>query len=631
MIKAEHVSFEYFRRDENGNVSDMVEAVKDVSLQIKQGEFIGILGCNGSGKSTFAKLLNALLEPVEGEIRITGINTREDVWNIRRRTGMVFQNPDNQIIGTVVEEDVAFGPENLGVPTDEIWNRVSEALETVGMTAYRTASPNRLSGGQKQRIAIAGILAMQPQCIIFDESTAMLDPKGRQEVLQAAHMLNREKGITILFITHNMEEVIQADRLVIMHRGELAAVGTPEEIFSHTEQIAAYGLELPRIAEFAVRLKEEGIPIRGTILNEERLVAELDRCIKEKAGKSVMQMQSEASHSQADGVWHGGQTAYDERMDERRERQTAYDESCETAGFQKHTLSAAAYSGLILDHVSYIYNPGTIYEQKALQEVSLSFAKGEFVAIIGHTGSGKSTLIQMLNGLLKPSSGHVYFEGKGVYEKGYNRTHLREKVGVIFQYPESQLFAETVLEDVCFGPKNLKLPLLEVQKRAFEAIAAVGLKDDIYDSSPFELSGGQKRRVAIAGVLAMKPDILVLDEPVAGLDPLGRRELLSMLQDLRRQGMTIVLVSHSMEDVAEYAERVIILDHGRVDFDGSMQAAFRDETHLQELGLDVPEVTHFMRYLQAKGYPVDAEKYRMEDAVQEVTACFSGLELHNRR
>lgn len=598
MIKAEHVSFEYFRRDENGNVSDMVEAVKDLSLQIKQGEFVGILGCNGSGKSTFAKLLNALLEPVEGEILIAGVSTREEAWNIRRSTGMVFQNPDNQIIGTLVEEDVAFGPENLGVPTDEIWSRVSEALEAVGMTAYRTASPNRLSGGQKQRVAIAGVLAMQPRCIIFDESTAMLDPQGRQEVLQAAHMLNREKGITILFITHSMEEVIQADRVVIIHQGELVAEGTPEEIFSHTEQIAAYGLELPRIAEFAMRLKANGIPIRGTILDEDRLVSELNRCIMEKAGKPVIQMQSEASPSRADDVKHGEQ---------------------------------AARSGLILDHISYIYNPGTVYEQKALQEVSLSFAKGEFAAIIGHTGSGKSTLIQLLNGLLKPSAGSVYFEGNDVYEKGYNRTHLREKVGVVFQYPEYQLFAETVLEDVSFGPKNLKLPLLEVQKRAFEAIAAVGLKDDIYDSSPFELSGGQKRRVAIAGVLAMKPDILVLDEPVAGLDPVGRRELLQLLRELRNQGMTIVLVSHSMEDVAEYAERVIILNHGRVDFDGKTQEAFRDVEHLQELGLDVPEVTHFMRRLQAEGYLVDAEKYRMEDAVQEVTAYFSEAVRHDRR
>ena len=598
MIKAEHVSFEYFRRDENGNVSDMVEAVKDLSLEVKQGEFIGILGCNGSGKSTFAKMLNALLDPTEGEIWIEGMSTKDsaNTWNIRENTGMVFQNPDNQIIGTIVEEDVAFGPENLGVPTDEIWSRVSAALETVGMTAYREQSPNRLSGGQKQRVAIAGVLAMQPKCIIFDESTAMLDPKGRQEVLKAAHMLNREKGITILFITHNMEEVVEADRIVVMNLGKLVAEGTPQEIFSHPEQMQEYGLELPRITELAVRLKKNGIPINGTILDEDTLVSELERVAERMAGG------------------HVGRTSY-----------MGQEVQAEQAGnTEREDRTEVMRSGLILDHISYRYNPGTIYEYPALQDVSLSFAKGEFVAIIGHTGSGKSTLIQQFNGLLEPDSGHIYFEGKDVFEKGYNRTHLREKVGLVFQYPEYQLFAETVLEDVSFGPKNLKLPLLEVQQRAFQAIEAVGLSDAVYDSSPFELSGGQKRRVAIAGVLAMQPDILVLDEPVAGLDPVGRKELLQMLRQLNQKGMTIVLVSHNMEDVAEYADRVIVMNQGTVDFDGKTAEVFQREEYLQELGLDIPVITHVMKRLREEGYQVNAGEYRMQRAVEELTAYLSG-------
>ena len=606
MIKAEHVSFEYFRRDENGNVSDMVEAVKDLSLEVKQGEFIGILGCNGSGKSTFAKMLNTLLDPTEGEIRIEGMSTRDEsnTWNIRKNTGMVFQNPDNQIIGTIVEEDVAFGPENLGVPTDEIWSRVADALETVGMTAYREQSPNRLSGGQKQRVAIAGVLAMQPKCIIFDESTAMLDPKGRQEVLRAAHMLNREKGITILFITHNMEEVVEADWIVVMNLGKLVAEGTPQEIFSHPEQMQEYGLELPRITELAVRLKKNGIPINGTILDEDILVSEIENVAGQLSGgyagrAAYMGQKTQAEH-----------TAYIEQK-----AQAEY-----TGDTEREDPAEVMRSGLILDHVSYRYNPGTIYEYPALRDVSLSLAKGEFVAIIGHTGSGKSTLIQQFNGLLEPDSGHIYFEGKDVFEKGYNRTHLREKVGLVFQYPEYQLFAETVLEDVSFGPKNLKLPLLEVQQRAFQAIEAVGLSDAVYDSSPFELSGGQKRRVAIAGVLAMRPDILVLDEPVAGLDPVGRKELLQMLQQLNQKGMTIVLVSHNMEDVAEYADRVIVMNQGTVDFDGKTAEVFQREEYLQELGLDIPVVTHVMKRLQEEGYQVNAGEYRMQRAVEELAA-----------
>lgn len=627
MIKAEHVSFEYFRRDENGNVSDMVEAVKDLSLEVKQGEFIGILGCNGSGKSTFAKMLNALLDPTEGEIWIEGMSTKDsaNTWNIRENTGMVFQNPDNQIIGTIVEEDVAFGPENLGVPTDEIWSRVSAALETVGMTAYREQSPNRLSGGQKQRVAIAGVLAMQPKCIIFDESTAMLDPKGRQEVLRAAHMLNREKGITILFITHNMEEVVEADRIVVMNLGKLVAEGTPQEIFSHPEQMQEYGLELPRITELAVRLKKNGIPINGTILDEDTLVSELERVAERMAGGRVGQISYMSQSAQTERTYrkagsHTGQSAQTEHVAYMKQETQAE----QTENTEREDRTEVMRSGLILDHISYRYNPGTIYEYPALQDVSLSFAKGEFVAIIGHTGSGKSTLIQQFNGLLEPDSGHIYFEGKDVFEKGYNRTHLREKVGLVFQYPEYQLFAETVLEDVSFGPKNLKLPLLEVQQRAFQAIEAVGLSDVVYDSSPFELSGGQKRRVAIAGVLAMQPDILVLDEPVAGLDPVGRKELLQMLRQLNQKGMTIVLVSHNMEDVAEYADRVIVMNQGTVDFDGKTAEVFQREEYLQELGLDIPVITHVMKRLREEGYQVNAGEYRMQRAVEELTAYLSG-------
>lgn len=590
IVEAKNLTFEYIRRDEEGNVEGITTAVDNVNIDIKAGDFVAVLGHNGSGKSTFAKHLNALVMPTEGTVYVDGMDTKDsgNTLSIRQTAGMVFQNPDNQIIGTIVEEDVAFGPENLGVPTDEIWSRVADALETVGMTAYREQSPNRLSGGQKQRVAIAGVLAMQPKCIIFDESTAMLDPKGRQEVLRAAHMLNREKGITILFITHNMEEVVEADRIVVMNLGKLVAEGTPQEIFSHPEQMQEYGLELPRITELAVRLKKNGIPINGTILDEDTLVSEIENV---------------AEH-----------TAYIEQK-----AQAEY-----TGDTEREDLAEVMRSGLILDHVSYRYNPGTIYEYPALRDVSLSFAKGEFVAIIGHTGSGKSTLIQQFNGLLEPDSGHIYFEGKDVFEKGYNRTHLREKVGLVFQYPEYQLFAETVLEDVSFGPKNLKLPLLEVQQRAFQAIEAVGLSDAVYDSSPFELSGGQKRRVAIAGVLAMQPDILVLDEPVAGLDPVGRKELLQMLQQLNQKGMTIVLVSHNMEDVAEYADRVIVMNQGTVDFDGKTAEVFQREEYLQELGLDIPVVTHVMKRLREEGYQVNAGEYRMQRAVEELAAYLSG-------
>lgn len=599
MIKADNVSFEYFRRDDDGNVSEMVEAVKDLSLQVHSGEFIGILGENGSGKSTFARLLNALLEPTEGNILIAGMDTAEEenIWKIRKQTGMVFQNPDNQIIGTVVEEDVAFGPENLGIETDQIVERVSEALEKVGMTAYRLQSPNRLSGGQKQRVAIAGVLAMHPQCIIFDESTAMLDPQGREEVLNAAHALNKEQRITVLYITHDMDEIIDADRIMVLHRGKLVLEGTPREIFTKGNSLQEYGMLLPRVTELACRLREKGIPFSDTILSQEEFVNEVNRI---KAYPKLRDMES------APGTDRILRT-----------------DIAEKTGDKSISLDDAMKHGLVLDHISFEYSPDTVYAYPALKDVSLTIGRGEFVAIIGHTGSGKSTLIQQMNGLLQPTQGTVYYEGQDIYDKGFSRANLREKVGLVFQYPEYQLFAETVLKDVCFGPKNLGLPLLEVQQRAFQAIEAVGLTDAVYDLSPFELSGGQKRRAAIAGILAMKPDYLILDEPVAGLDPAGRKELLEMLRGLNEQGMTIILVSHNMEDVAEYARRIIVMEQGRIALDGSVSEIFQNGDYLQEIGLDIPMVTRLMMRLNREGHRVNPGIYQMEEAVKELADYLS--------
>ncbi len=595
MIKTDHVSFEYFRRDDDGNVSEIVETVNALSLQVQEGEFIGILGENGSGKSTFAKLLNALLEPTEGSILIAGMDTadQENVWKIRKQTGMVFQNPDNQIIGTVVEEDVAFGPENLGIETNQIIKRVTEALEIVGMTAYRLQSPNRLSGGQKQRVAIAGVLAMHPQCIIFDESTAMLDPKGREEVLNAARLLNKKQKITILYITHDMDEVIDADRIVVIHKGKLVLEGTPREIFSKGRSLQEYGLVLPRMTELAYRLNECGIDFSNTVLDQKEFVDEVNR------RKAYAKLRDKDPGFRADPALQSG----------RAERESS--------------LNSAMKYGFVLDHISYEYSPNTIYACSALKDVNLAIGKGEFIAIIGHTGSGKSTLIQQMNGLLQPTQGTIYYKGQDIYDKGFNRTNLREKVGLVFQYPEYQLFAETVLKDVCFGPKNLGLPLLEIQQRAFQAIEAVGLTDAVYDLSPFELSGGQKRRVAIAGVLAMKPDYLILDEPVAGLDPAGRSELLEMLRSLNEQGMTIILVSHNMEDVAEYARRIIVMEQGGIVLDGTVSEIFQNGDYLQELGLDIPQVTRLMMQLSREGHGVNPGLYQMEDAVKELAAYLS--------
>ena len=274
IIKAVKLAFDYLKYDEDGNVQETQRAVDGVDIDIKEGQFVAILGHNGSGKSTFAKHINALLLPSDGTIWIDGINTSEEpeLWKVRQKAGMVFQNPDNQIIGTVVEEDVGFGPENMGVPTEDIWKRVNESIEKTGMTAYRHHSPNKLSGGQKQRVAIAGVMAMRPKCIVLDEPTAMLDPNGRKEVLAAVHQLNKQENVTVVLITHYMEEVIDADHVIVMDGGHVVMEGTPREIFSQVETLKKYRLDVPQVTLLAHELKQSGVDIPDGILTTEELV-----------------------------------------------------------------------------------------------------------------------------------------------------------------------------------------------------------------------------------------------------------------------------------------------------------------------------------------------------------------------
>ncbi|MDD4111601.1 MAG: energy-coupling factor transporter ATPase [Herbinix sp.] len=278
MIKVEDLAFEYIRRNEEGDVESINRAIDGVSLDVNKGDFIAIIGANGSGKSTLAKHINAILYPSEGTVWVNGLNTvkEENLWEIRRSAGMVFQNPDNQIIASVVEEDVGFGPENLGVPTEEIWERVETSLKAVGMLEYRAQSPNKLSGGQKQRVAIAGIMAMKPDCIVLDEPTAMLDPDGRKEVISTIQWLNQHEGITVLLITHHMDEVINADKVFVMEQGRIVMQGTPKELFSRIPEIKKYRLDVPQVTELAYELKKAGVDIPEGILFLDELVQALE-------------------------------------------------------------------------------------------------------------------------------------------------------------------------------------------------------------------------------------------------------------------------------------------------------------------------------------------------------------------
>lgn len=285
MIQTKELIYEYEKRDEEGNIIGMKRAIDGVDIDIPEGSFVAILGHNGSGKSTLAKHMNAILVPSGGTMWVNGRDTKdpENLWDVRQSAGMVFQNPDNQIIGNVVEEDVGFGPENLGVPTDEIWKRVDESLEAVGMTAYRLQSPNKLSGGQKQRVAIAGVMAMKPQCIILDEPTAMLDPNGRREVIRTVRQLNESQGVTVLLITHYMEEATWADRIIVMDDGKIVMDGKPREIFSRVRELKECGLDVPQATELAFELKEAGMPLPDGILSREELAEELERILEPSA------------------------------------------------------------------------------------------------------------------------------------------------------------------------------------------------------------------------------------------------------------------------------------------------------------------------------------------------------------
>ena len=588
MIKTENLIFEYEKHDEEGNIIGCHRAIDEVNLEIKPGQFIAILGHNGSGKSTLAKHMNAILSPTEGTMWVDGKNTskEENIWDVRQSAGMVFQNPDNQIIGTIVEEDVGFGPENLGVPTDEIWERVEQSLSAVGMIEYRHHSPNKLSGGQKQRVAIAGVVAMRPKCIVLDEPTAMLDPNGRKEVLKTIEELRKKEKVTVILITHYMEEVIGADRVIVMDKGHVVMDGTTKEIFSQVELLKQYRLDVPQVTLLAYELKQKGFALPDGILSVDELITALEKCgmKSEDAAKTVL-------------------------------KKDAVEES------QKKCVETSEETPILkLDKLSYVYSPGTAYEKKALKEINLDIYEGQFIGVIGHTGSGKSTMIQHLNGLIKATDGVLYYKGENIYAEKYNMRELRNNVGLVFQYPEHQLFEIDVLSDVCFGPKNQGLTEEECKKRAMEALELVGLPEKYYDRSPFDLSGGQKRRVAIAGVLAMRPKVLVLDEPTAGLDPKGRDEILDQIAHLQKESnLTVILVSHSMEDIAKYVDRIVVMNRGDKMYDGTPKEVFGQYKELEKVGLAAPQVTYMMHALRAKGIPVDVEATTIREAADEIS------------
>ncbi len=568
-------------------------ALRKIDFSVEEGEFVAVLGHNGSGKSTLARLIDGLLTPTDGEITVLGLDAREpkNLFEIRRQVGIVFQNPDNQTVASIVEDDVAFGPENIGVEREEIGRRITFALDAVGMSEYRHSTPTRLSGGQKQRIAIAGALALKPKILILDESTAMLDPLGRKEVMDVVLRLNKEEKMTVLLITHFPEEAMLADRAIVMHGGEIVLEGEPKTVLSDEARLREYSLALPHAYQLCRALSAGGLTV-DDCMDEEVLAGEIVRRLKD--GATVLELP---------GAEHPFFPIKD------------------------------GEKAVVAENVSHVYNPKSPFETYALNGATVTVDSGEFFGIIGYTGSGKSTFVQHLNALIKlPTAEKRYRPKRKKGEElsvrlmvaGYDLTDkktdfrsLRKNVGMVFQYPEYQLFAETVFEDVAFGLRNFSdrpLSQEETERAVREALEMVGLSyEAVKDRSPFELSGGQKRRVAIAGVLVSRPQILVLDEPAAGLDPQGKAEIMQLLHKVHSEWCkTVIVVSHDMDEISEHCTKVAAFGGGKVLAQGTPQEVFSSIEKVREMGLDTPFTAKLTFALSRLGVEIDSDLTRAD-------------------
>jgi len=562
-----------------------IEALRGVSLTVQPGEFVAIVGANGSGKTTLARHLNALLLPSQGEVHVDGLSTaRAAHWpTIRSQVAMVFQQPEDQLIATTVIDDVAFGPENLGLPPTEIERNVQCALRTVGLWELRHRPPHLLSAGQQQRVAIAGALAMAPRCLVLDEATAMLDPAGRREVLALLKRIHAE-GTTIVMITHHMAETALAERVIALADGRLAFDGTPRRLFVDPARVSRLGLEPPPVTALAHRLAQRWPGFPTDLLTPEELANTLAKRIAPNGTSALVP-------------------------------------------------SMPHQNGRLSIHVKdahYTYLAGTPLATKALNGVNARIHPGEIVALVGATGSGKSTLLQMIAGLLSPSIGQVLLEGTDLDAWARDRRTLSQQVGILFQRPEEQLFEPYVGDDVAFGPRQIGLDRATVRERVRWAMEQVGLPFLTYkDRFTQSLSGGERRKAALAGVLALRPHLLLLDEPTAGLDPRTRRELLATLRHLNQEGeLTIVLATHNMDDVAALAHRVYVLAKGRIAHQGPTRRVFSRSERLHKLGLEVPAVTSIMTALRRRGLRVPATVLTLEEAERVLGARLAPSPVH---
>src|SRR6266487_1878201 len=581
MLEVNDVTFSYSAHGEE----DAPPALRAVSLKIDAGETVAIIGQNGSGKSTLAKLLEATFPRDGGKIEVDGLRTNdgdEELWTIRQRVGLVFQNPDDQLVANTVIDDIAFGPENLGLPRFEIEERVQEAMALLDLEPYAQIAVNELSVGQKQRVAIAGVLAMRPRYLLLDEPTTMISGHTARQLLESVQHLSRERGISVIHITHFMHEVPSFKRVIVMDAGRVLMDGTPAEVFARADELRAVGLDVPMVTRLSQRLRAQGwTELPEVVLSTEQL--------------------NGAGHLQASPPGSAGMSLIDTS--------------------REVTLAPAESKPLFeLRDLRHTYLRGTPFAVEALRGLSLSVTQGQTVALVGPTKAGKSTVVDVLAGLIKPAPGTFFFAGSDVGVSSFDIERIRSMVGTVFQSPEAQIFEDTVGKDVSFGPRLQKVPLAESRRLVQDSLEAVGLPyEDFRSRYTYALSGGQKRRVAIAGVLALQPKVIIFDEPAAGLDPRGRRELLELIVRLRQQqALTIIYISSGLEDVIGLADTIYILDQGRTVFSGTPGEILRHASELKALDITLPEATQIALALRETMPTINTGMLSLEELEAEI-------------
>ena len=597
MLEVNTVTFRYSEVEQ-----DTPPALREVNLRIDAGETVAIIGHNGSGKSTLAKLLAAILKPTSGTVLVDGLNTTahgEDLWTIRQRVGIVFQNPDDQLVANTVIDEIAFGPENLGLPRFEIEERVQEAIALLELEAYAQMAVSELSVGQKQRVAIAGILAMRPRYLLLDEPTTMISGHTARQLLETVRRLALERGITVIHITHFMHEVNAFKRVIVMDEGHVLMDGTPADIFARANELRAVGLDVPMVTSLSQHLRAQGWSRLPEVVLSSDQLKELG--VPAGVGDTVG-----ADLSRPSPIYRSTGQA-------------------DTVGTQ--FIAPVGWGGanpmplFELRNVHHTYLRGTPFAVKSLTELSLSILEGQTTALVGPTKAGKSTVVDMLAGLIKPATATFFFGNDDVSVPSFNIERIRSIVGVVFQSPDSQIFEDTVGKDVSFGPRRKKMPLAESRRLVQQSLEAVGLPyEDFRSRYTYALSGGQKRRVAIAGVLALQPKIIIFDEPTAGLDPRGRRELLELIAGLKQQqGFTIIYTSSGLDDVIGLADMIYVLDQGRTVLSGTPREILLHADQLAALDISLPEAAQIALTLHGMIPTIRTDVVSLEELEYEIT------------